>query len=47
MPLLTAADAIASYAWAQDEIGPLLLQLNSAMADEVDTLATLDLVSTR
>ena len=47
LPLLTAADAIASYAWAQDEIGPLLLQLSSAMADEVDTLATLDLVSTR
>jgi 2-polyprenyl-6-methoxyphenol hydroxylase-like FAD-dependent oxidoreductase len=40
-PLLTAADAIGRYAWTEDEIGPLLLQLSSAMADEVDVIAAM------
>jgi 2-polyprenyl-6-methoxyphenol hydroxylase-like FAD-dependent oxidoreductase len=44
LPLLTAADAVASYAWADDEIAPLLLQLSSAMADEVDVIAAMDVV---
>jgi 2-polyprenyl-6-methoxyphenol hydroxylase-like FAD-dependent oxidoreductase len=44
LPLLTATDAVASYAWAAHEIGPLLLQLSSAMADEVDVIAAMDMV---
>jgi 2-polyprenyl-6-methoxyphenol hydroxylase-like FAD-dependent oxidoreductase len=44
LPLLTAADAVATYAWGEDEIGPLLLQLSSAMADEVDVIAAMDMV---
>jgi 2-polyprenyl-6-methoxyphenol hydroxylase-like FAD-dependent oxidoreductase len=42
LPLLTTSDAIGSYAWGDDEIGPLLLQLSSAMAEEVDAIAALD-----
>jgi flavin-dependent dehydrogenase len=44
VPLLTTADAVATYGWNEDEIGPLLLQLSTAMADEVDAIAALDAV---
>ena len=40
--LFTTADAIAGYRWDADEIGALLLQLSSAMSDEVEHLAALD-----
>jgi 2-polyprenyl-6-methoxyphenol hydroxylase-like FAD-dependent oxidoreductase len=42
LPLLTTSDAIGSYGWSDSEIGPLLLQLSSAMAEEVDAIAGLD-----
>jgi hypothetical protein len=42
LPLFRATDAIASQRWTEDEIGGLLLQASSAMADEVGELASLD-----
>jgi 2-polyprenyl-6-methoxyphenol hydroxylase-like FAD-dependent oxidoreductase len=39
--LFEAIDVIAGHAWTNDQIGDLLLRLNAAMADEVDTLADL------
>jgi 2-polyprenyl-6-methoxyphenol hydroxylase-like FAD-dependent oxidoreductase len=45
LPLLRTTDTIAAQRWTDAEIGALLLQLSSAMADEVDTLAALDAVS--
>ena len=45
LPLLSAADAIASFRWDEEDIGPLLLQLSSAMADELDAIADLDLLA--
>jgi len=40
--LFDTVDRIASNEWDDAEIARLLIQLNSAMADEVDTLAALD-----
>jgi 2-polyprenyl-6-methoxyphenol hydroxylase-like FAD-dependent oxidoreductase len=42
LPLFTVTDTIAAQRWRDDEIGALLLQLSSAMADEVDAIAALD-----
>lgn len=42
--LFSVTDTIASHRWTDAEIGPLLLQLSSAMADEVDALAGLDAI---
>jgi flavin-dependent dehydrogenase len=44
VPLLTTADAIATYDWNADQIGPLLLQLSTAMTDEIEAIAALDAV---
>ncbi len=41
-PLFGVVDRIASHQWDDDEIAGLLLQLNSAMADEVEALAALE-----
>jgi 2-polyprenyl-6-methoxyphenol hydroxylase-like FAD-dependent oxidoreductase len=41
-PLFTVVDAIAGQRWTDDEIPRLLLQLSSAMTDEVETVARLD-----
>jgi 2-polyprenyl-6-methoxyphenol hydroxylase-like FAD-dependent oxidoreductase len=41
-PLFEVVDRIASHQWDDAEIAHLLLQLSSAMADEVETLAALD-----
>jgi flavin-dependent dehydrogenase len=46
-PLLTTADAIATYRWNEHQIGPLLLQLSAAMADEIDAIAALDVAPAR
>jgi 2-polyprenyl-6-methoxyphenol hydroxylase-like FAD-dependent oxidoreductase len=43
LPLFETVDRIASNDWDDAEIAELLIQLSSAMAEEVDTLATLDL----
>ena len=45
LPLFTITDTIAAQRWTDAEIGDLLLQLSSAMADEVDALAALDPVA--
>jgi flavin-dependent dehydrogenase len=42
IPLMTTADEIGGYRWDDNEIGPLLLRLSSAMAAEVGVLAALD-----
>jgi 2-polyprenyl-6-methoxyphenol hydroxylase-like FAD-dependent oxidoreductase len=42
LPLFAVVDTIAAQRWSDDEIGGLLLQLSSAMADEVDAIAALD-----
>ena len=42
VPLFRVTDVIAAHRWTADEIGGLLLQLSSAMADEVDALVSLD-----
>jgi 2-polyprenyl-6-methoxyphenol hydroxylase-like FAD-dependent oxidoreductase len=42
LPLFHVVDTIAAQRWSDDEIGGLLLQLSSAMADEVDAIAALD-----
>jgi 2-polyprenyl-6-methoxyphenol hydroxylase-like FAD-dependent oxidoreductase len=41
--LFATVDAIAAQRWSDDEISGLLLQLSSAMADEVEALAALDM----
>jgi flavin-dependent dehydrogenase len=40
--LFDVVDTIAGHRWTQEEIPHLLLQVSSAMADEVETLAALD-----
>jgi 2-polyprenyl-6-methoxyphenol hydroxylase-like FAD-dependent oxidoreductase len=42
LPLFTTTDTIASQRWSDTDIGALLLQLSTAMGDEVDTLAALE-----
>ncbi len=42
--LFDVVDTIASHRWTRDEIPHLLLQVSSAMADEVEELAALDTV---
>jgi flavin-dependent dehydrogenase len=42
IPLFDIVDRIASQHWNDDEIGQLLLQLSSAMTDEVELLAGLE-----
>ena len=42
--LFDVTDTIAAQRWTADEIPGLLIQLSSAMADEVETLAALDAV---
>jgi 2-polyprenyl-6-methoxyphenol hydroxylase-like FAD-dependent oxidoreductase len=42
LPLFDVVDTIAAQRWSDDEIGGLLLQLSSAMSDEVDAIAALD-----
>ena len=39
--LFDVTDVIAGHRWTDDEIPDLLLQLNAAMADELETLAAL------
>jgi 2-polyprenyl-6-methoxyphenol hydroxylase-like FAD-dependent oxidoreductase len=41
--LFATVDTIAAQRWSDDEISGLLLQLSSAMADEVEALAALDM----
>jgi 2-polyprenyl-6-methoxyphenol hydroxylase-like FAD-dependent oxidoreductase len=43
IPLFDSVDRIASQQWAYPEIAQLLLQLNAATADEVETLAALEM----
>ena len=43
IPLFDTVDRIASHQWAYPEIAQLLLQLNAAIADEVETLAALEM----
>jgi 2-polyprenyl-6-methoxyphenol hydroxylase-like FAD-dependent oxidoreductase len=43
LPLFETVDRIAGNSWDDDEIAALLLQLSSAMTDEVEALAALDL----
>ncbi len=43
--LFDTTDAIAGYGWDVDAINALLLQLSSAMTDEVEALAALDLMA--
>ena len=45
LPLFDVVDTISSFAWTDDEIPELLLQLSAAMADEVEVLAALDPVA--
>ncbi len=42
-PLVTTADAIASFTWDATEVSALLLRLAASMNAEVETLASLDL----
>jgi flavin-dependent dehydrogenase len=44
-PLFDTTDAIAGYGWDVDAISALLLQLSSAMTDEVEALAALDVLA--
>ena len=43
IPLFDVVDRIAGHGWNDAEIAQLLLQLNSATADEVETLAALEM----
>jgi 2-polyprenyl-6-methoxyphenol hydroxylase-like FAD-dependent oxidoreductase len=43
--LFDTTDAIAGYGWDADAINSLLLQLSSAMTDEVEALAALDVMA--
>jgi 2-polyprenyl-6-methoxyphenol hydroxylase-like FAD-dependent oxidoreductase len=45
LPLLHAADAVATYAWADDEIPALLMKLSASMADEVNAIVAFDAVT--
>ena len=45
LPLFDVVDRIASQRWTDDEIAQLLLTLSSAMADEVETLAGLEVAA--
>jgi len=45
LPMFAVVDAIAAQQWDEHEIGGLLLQLSSAMAEEVDAIAALDPVA--
>ncbi len=40
-PLFDVTDVIAGHRWSDQQIGDLLLRLNAAMSDELDTLADL------
>jgi 2-polyprenyl-6-methoxyphenol hydroxylase-like FAD-dependent oxidoreductase len=42
VPLFTVTDAIASQRWTDADIGALLLEANSAMAAELETIGNLD-----
>ena len=42
LPLFDVVDAIAGQRWTDREIGPLLLQLSAAMADEVEAVSDFD-----
>ena len=42
VPILTAADEIASFQWNDDRIAELLLELNAAMNDELDVITGFD-----
>ena len=42
VPLFDVVDRIAGHRWNEREIGQLLLELNSATADEVETLAAIE-----
>ncbi len=46
-PLFDVMDLIAGHRWTDHEIPDLLLQLNAAMSDELDTLAALPPLPTR
>lgn len=43
--LFDITDAIAGHRWSDDQIGDLLLQLNAAMSQELDTLAELPVLT--
>jgi hypothetical protein len=45
--LFDTVDSIARHDWTEDEVSELLLRLSSAMAEEVELLATLDAVRAR
>ena len=45
MPLFDTTEAIAGYGWDADAISALLLQLSSAMTDEVEAIAALDVMA--
>jgi 2-polyprenyl-6-methoxyphenol hydroxylase-like FAD-dependent oxidoreductase len=40
--LFDVTDALASFSWSNEEIGPLLYEMSSSMGDEVDAIAALD-----
>ncbi len=40
--LFDVTDALASFTWSDDEIGALLFEMSTSMADEVDAIAALD-----
>ena len=42
VPILTAADEIASFQWSDDRIAELLLELSAAMNDELDVITGFD-----
>jgi 2-polyprenyl-6-methoxyphenol hydroxylase-like FAD-dependent oxidoreductase len=42
VPILTAADEIAAFAWTDDRIAELLRTLNTAMSDELDIISRFD-----
>jgi 2-polyprenyl-6-methoxyphenol hydroxylase-like FAD-dependent oxidoreductase len=44
LPFFTVTETIAALRWTDDEIPALLLQLSSAMAEEVEAIAALDAV---
>jgi flavin-dependent dehydrogenase len=45
LPLMTAADRIAAYQWSDEEIPDLLLDLNAAMAADVEAIVALDVMA--
>ena len=40
--LFDVTDALASFTWSNEEIGPLLYEMSGSMSDEVDAIAALD-----